>query len=307
VTSLEETLPIYEPPRFMVQALAVTAGPFAGRICENDDDAFVLRSEMTEFEVEWMEEAGVDWRTPNLTEEEAPLDDPYRSELGVDCEIVKFGKFMYCRGYYHIPQQFLRPATIKDLIQRHREIQQEIFDAAWTVDTDEFDDGELKNLLLEQSFVADEIWAREMRLATRHGDKNVFLCHASADKPFVRQVCNDLAEAGHKVWMDEFEIAVGDSIVEKINEATNNADALVLFVSASAVSSDWVKREWQSALARQLSGTPIRILPAVIEECQHPSLLSDIKYADFRSSYQAGLEGLLDALANKSGPSKEDN
>lgn len=287
-----------ERPRFMVQALVVTAGFFEGRICENDDDAFILRSEMNDFEIGWMEEAGVEWRSPDFLDE-VPEDDPYRSEVGVDCEIVKFGKFMYCRGSYSIPQQFLRPATVKDLIERHQKIDQAIFSSAWTLDEDDADHEEMRDLLQEQSFIADEIWSREMKMRMSEGEKNVFLCHSSADKAFVRRVCSDLIQAGHRVWMDEFEISVGDSIVEKISDATEKADALVLFVSASAVSSDWVRREWQSTLSRQLSGKSVKILPAVIEDCQHPSLLSDIKYADFRTSYHSGLNDLLGTLSKK--------
>ncbi|MGA0546991.1 toll/interleukin-1 receptor domain-containing protein [Brevundimonas sp. VNH65] len=280
----------------MVQALVVTAGFFEGRICENDDDAFILRSEMNDFEIAWMEEAGVEWSTPDLADDDAPADDPYRSELGVACEIVKFGKYTYCRGSYDIPQQFLRPATMKDLIERLQEIQAEVFNMAWNSHDDDYDPEELTDLLQEQAFISDEIWAREIKMRTSGEEKRVFLCHASADKPFVRRVCSDLTEAGHKVWMDEFEIAVGDSIIDKINEGTERADALVLFVSAAAASSQWVKREWRSALARQVSGSGVKILPVVIEDVQSPSLLADIRYADFRASYHKGLEDLLLSL-----------
>jgi hypothetical protein len=47
---------------------------------------------------------------------------------------------------------------------------------------------------------------------------------------------------------------------------------------------------------RTLAGKGIRILPALIENCQIPALLADIKYADFRESYHDGLAGLVQGL-----------
>jgi len=127
--------------------------------------------------------------------------------------------------------------------------------------------------------------------------QKLFLCHASPDKYFVRQVRNDLASAGHPTWMDEFEIQVGDSIVDKIDMATENADGLVLFLSTAANASSWVKKEWQSVLMRYLSSGSPKLYPVKIEDCDVPSIISDIRYADFSESYSDGLEALLKSLA----------
>jgi hypothetical protein len=285
------------PTILMTQALFVTAGPLAGRICENDDDDYMLATDFEEWELDWIEEAGVSWRKlkpdPDLSPEVAVSE--YYSTDGVDCEIVTFGRYLDCSGHYRIPRQFLRPATIKDLIQRHQEIGEAVFRRAW-IDRRKIDAEELSHILIEQAYITDEIWRRESRARTMTTKKSVFLCHASADKGFVRQVRNDLANAGHSAWIDEFEIKVGDSIVTKISEATAEADALVLFLSRGAMASDWVKREWSSALARSLAGSSIRILPVLIEDSELPPLLADIKYADFRMSYHSGLEELLAAL-----------
>lgn len=142
----------------------------------------------------------------------------------------------------------------------------------------------------------NEIWARENSVVSKKGSRNVFLCHSSADKPFVKQVFLDLGRAGHSPWLDEYEIGVGDSIVAKIDEGSTKAGALILFLSQTAIESSWVKREWNSALARQLSQNNVTILPALIEDCAVPSILADIKFADFRESYHTGLDQILSAL-----------
>lgn len=46
----------------------------------------------------------------------------------------------------------------------------------------------------------------------------MFLCHSSEDKEKLQRVAAALKEAGIPVWYDEWEIAWGDSLIEKINE-----------------------------------------------------------------------------------------
>jgi len=276
----------------MSQALVVVAGPHTGRICYNDDNEFVLRSDFSSWEAKAYEKAGVKWR---------PLNRDSRAKrprnMGVDCEIVTFGHYLMSRGTYSIPRQCLLPATMKDLVTRHSEISNEVM--RWAFDVDETDDAEAAALLTESLFIQDEVWRRESEALGRSAgaSKKVFLCHASVDKPFVRQVMNDLAGAGHSAWIDEFEIKVGDSIVDKINDATASADAFALFLSKASTSSSWVKREWQSTLKRFIEQNNLRLLPVLIEDCKIPSLIGDLRYADFRESYRDGLTSLLRALA----------
>jgi hypothetical protein len=45
---------------------------------------------------------------------------------------------------------------------------------------------------------------------------SVFLSHNEKDKPFVKKLARDLDSHGVKYWLDEAEINVGDSLIEKI-------------------------------------------------------------------------------------------
>ena len=44
---------------------------------------------------------------------------------------------------------------------------------------------------------------------------SIFLSHNSADKPFVRKLAADLRRNGFYAWVDEAEIKLGDSLIEK--------------------------------------------------------------------------------------------
>lgn len=44
---------------------------------------------------------------------------------------------------------------------------------------------------------------------------SIFLSHNSKDKEFVRRLANRLESYGVKVWVDEAEIKVGESLIKK--------------------------------------------------------------------------------------------
>ena len=72
---------------------------------------------------------------------------------------------------------------------------------------------------------------------------SIFLCHSWNDKFFVRKLAEKLEEAGIKVWIDEAELKVGDSLIHKISEAVVQADYVGVILSHSSVSSIWVQKE----------------------------------------------------------------
>lgn len=121
-------------------------------------------------------------------------------------------------------------------------------------------------------------------------DIRVFVCHASEDKPNARIIAAHLRELGTDVWFDEWEIRIGDSIVQKINSALDIATHLIILLSKNSVSKPWVLREFSAALMRQLRDKSIMVLPVRLDDSAPPPLLADIRYADART-------GLPDALA----------
>lgn len=115
---------------------------------------------------------------------------------------------------------------------------------------------------------------------------HVFICHASEDKPAARDLASALTKRGTPVWFDEWEIRIGDSIVQRIDSALGTVSHLVVLLSQHAITRPWVQREFSSALMRQLSQQSIRVLPIRLDECQMPAILSDIKYADARGGME---------------------
>lgn len=126
--------------------------------------------------------------------------------------------------------------------------------------------------------------------------KKVFLCHSSSDKLFVDRLASDLEKVNIGVWYDKWEINVGDSLIEKIQEGLNNNDYLAVILSPESVISEWVKKELNSALMKEIKEKKVVVLPCLISNCSIPPFLSDKKYADFTKSYENGFTDLLLAI-----------
>lgn len=124
----------------------------------------------------------------------------------------------------------------------------------------------------------------------------VFLCHNHADKPTARVIAAELLDAGHEVWLDEWEMVAGDSLVAKISEAIVDSAYLVVLLSPSSVKSGWVKRELETALTRQITGKSIKVVPCLLAPCDVPPFLEPLLYADFTASHDVGMEALKAAI-----------
>ncbi len=75
-------------------------------------------------------------------------------------------------------------------------------------------------------------------------DWHVFISHASEDKADVaRPLADSFLRAGLKVWLDEAEIKVGDSIREKIDVGLLNSAYGVVVMSPHFLSKTWTRAE----------------------------------------------------------------
>lgn len=127
---------------------------------------------------------------------------------------------------------------------------------------------------------------------------SLFLCHSSSDKEFARQLAIGLAGNGVKVWIDEAEIRVGDSLLAKIEAGILGAKYLLVLLSRASVQSRWCQEELRMALVRQIGGRGITVLPVLFEPCEVPGFLQEKKYADFTApgSFERALSELTAAV-----------
>lgn len=126
----------------------------------------------------------------------------------------------------------------------------------------------------------------------------VFLSHNSEDKPIVEKIGEFLEANGVTAWIDKWRMSPGDSLIEKIGEALDKSEKLVVFLSPDSVDSNWVKQEVATGKIMELAeekGVGINfIIPVLLRPCKIPWFLKDKVYANFSDkSFDAACHELL--------------
>lgn len=126
----------------------------------------------------------------------------------------------------------------------------------------------------------------------------VFLSHNSKDKPFVRKLAKRLGQQDVSVWLDEAQINIGDSLIKKISEAISQMDYVIAVLSKNSVKSNWVQKELNLAMSKEINEDRIVVLPIVIDNCELPDYLKDKLYGDFTNSeyFEESFKKILRAI-----------
>jgi hypothetical protein len=239
----------------------ITKGKFAGRIGDYDDDA----------------------------------DDQFRG-------VIYFGGLFRARGYYLVDKRYFREPTVNDLFDRYNTISGEIFDILKSEESPTLVEYHyLCSIMAESHQIYTELEWRNLvgRYGKTRKGKTIYLAHSSKDKGRVRMLHDDLKSLGHNPWLDEIQISVGESIIRKLEEGIEQCEYMVVFLSKNAENSEWVRAEWETKFKAEIRRQKIAVLPALLEECSIPPMLDRLKYADFRQSYNEGLEQILFAIGHK--------
>jgi hypothetical protein len=125
----------------------------------------------------------------------------------------------------------------------------------------------------------------------------IFISYSHQDSRFVDKLALQLVQNRISVWVDRWELNVGDSLLSRIQDAITGASALLVVLSQSSVSSAWVQKEINSGLLRELEERRVIVLPVLIEDCEIPVFPREKVYADFRSSFDTGLRRILESVA----------
>lgn len=114
----------------------------------------------------------------------------------------------------------------------------------------------------------------------------VFLCHASADKPKVKEYYRALNRRGFQPWLDEIDLLPGQDWQFEIPQAIETSDAIIIFLSKESVDkAGYVQKEIKFALdkALEMPEGRIFIIPARLEDCDVPFSLKKYQWVDLFS------------------------
>jgi len=122
--------------------------------------------------------------------------------------------------------------------------------------------------------------------------RQVFISYSRKDINFARRLAGDLEKAGFDVWWDISDLKGGDDWVRNIPTAIEASQYFVVLLSPDSVQSEWVTKEYTYAIYKRL-----KIIPAMIRQCNIPFALNTINYVSFTTDdYETGLKNLLTPL-----------
>lgn len=131
----------------------------------------------------------------------------------------------------------------------------------------------------------------------------IFISYSHKDKVFVDKLAIQLVRRNVNVWLDRWELSVGDSLIEKVQEAVDGSSALLVILSKSSTASEWCKKELSAGLLRELEERRVVVLPVMLEDCDVPVFARGKVFADFRTDFDVGLRALVEGVAKVTNPS----
>jgi hypothetical protein len=139
----------------------------------------------------------------------------------------------------------------------------------------------------------------EARMETKPG-LQVFICHSSGDREFVRTLYTRLKSDGFTPWLDEENILPGQEWDSEIRQAVRASDVVVVCLSESSITKEgYVQKEIKLALdvAEEKPEGTIFLIPARLEGCQVPRRLGGWQWVDLFEV--RGYERLVAALRTR--------
>jgi small GTP-binding protein len=110
---------------------------------------------------------------------------------------------------------------------------------------------------------------------------DVFLSHSSKDKAVVRSIAERLHTDGLRVWLDDWELHPGDSILAKIEEGLEHSRVLVLCMSTNAFGSDWAQLEAGTFRFRDPLNKDRRFIPLRLDQTPIKGSLGQFLYINW--------------------------
>ncbi len=141
----------------------------------------------------------------------------------------------------------------------------------------------------------------EWRAAAYTINLRVFICHATEDKPRLRELRRRLKKDGFETWIDDERLLPGQDWELEIGAAVRSSDAVVVCLSVASVGKiGYVQKELRLVLdaAEYQPEGRIFVIPVRLELCSIPPRLARLQFADL--FVDEGYERLIAALRARS-------
>lgn len=115
--------------------------------------------------------------------------------------------------------------------------------------------------------------AEFVKTAVPVGAPTCFISYAHEDAVLARDIAYGLQNAELGVEIDEEMLAGGDSIIERVADATKDVEFVIALVSRHSVDSRWCKFELALAMTDELAMPGTKVIPVKVGKVEMPSML----------------------------------
>ena len=134
---------------------------------------------------------------------------------------------------------------------------------------------------------------RVERGAKRTTKPNIFISHSSRDKPAALRLASTLNFCAIDVWLDDWELEVGQSLTDEIAKAMDDSRFIAILITENYNKTVWTKTEYKKALSREQKENRTVMLPIIVGEAEIPDFLEDKLYIDLRQEFFSGITKLV--------------
>jgi hypothetical protein len=134
---------------------------------------------------------------------------------------------------------------------------------------------------------------RVERGAKRTAKPDIFISHSSRDKPAALRLATTLNFCAVDVWLDDWELEVGQSLMDEIAEAMDESRYIAILITDNYNKTVWTKTEYKKAVSREQKEGRTVMLPLIVGEAEIPDFLEDKLYIDLRTNFFSGIAQLV--------------
>lgn len=102
--------------------------------------------------------------------------------------------------------------------------------------------------------------------SNREARNNIFISNSSKDQEFAERLYSDLQSNGIRCWFAPKDLKSGERFRTTIDETIQVTDKLLLVLSESSIKSQWVEKEVETALEREVELQKIILLPIRVDD-----------------------------------------
>jgi tetratricopeptide (TPR) repeat protein len=131
---------------------------------------------------------------------------------------------------------------------------------------------------------------------------HVYVSYRSSDRAWAMSLVARLEGVGLRVFFDQKELEVGQSLAAQLQSALTRSRAAVVLVSKGWIESPWCQQESEVLLDRALKDPKFELVPLLLDDSPMPTLLNTRLWIDFKGTPRAegdGFERLISTLLKR--------